>query len=328
MSQTIQPPNFTPIPNTKIQPHVGDAPLSNGFLFFSVLDLKTKFPLDKTVIEPVSNIDILRIKKRSEDKTYSIKRLSCPPIFLNEEALANQEEKLIKAGDTIRFQLSKFEEYTCQFFPTPDLHLSFEQKIHHKHVANDQDSLKDEVICSLCLKCMHRAMALGPCLHSFCSSCLSRHLLDSDSCPVCREKITFVRKNFLLNKLITQVVKNNPDLKISQNEKSLMDKRDSLFHGAEVRRYEDGSFYYGSFEKKKREGKGKFIGADQSVYYGIFKNDKKEGFGECSWADGRVYRGEWKNDKRHGVGEMVWPDGVHIYGFWENDVFHGSGASL
>ncbi len=87
--------------------------------------------------------------------------------------------------------------------------------------------LKDEVICPICLRCMHRTTTLVPCLHNFCSSCISRHQFQSTFCPICREPISNFRKNEILD-IIIRSIDLDSNVKRTKEECEDLDKDDDL----------------------------------------------------------------------------------------------------
>lgn len=52
-----------------------------------------------------------------------------------------------------------------------------------------------------------------PCLHTFCGGCFSDWMKRAKDCPSCREPVTEVKKNSLVNSLIENYLQLNPNLK-------------------------------------------------------------------------------------------------------------------
>lgn len=72
--------------------------------------------------------------------------------------------------------------------------------------------MADQFDCGICFMTMHQAVSLMPCLHTFCGGCFSEWIKKAKDCPVCREKVTEVKKNSLVNNLIESYLKMNPQL--------------------------------------------------------------------------------------------------------------------
>ena len=190
---------------------------------------------------------------------------------------------------------------------------------------------QDEMKCSICWKYLYRCMTLSPCMHNFCSFCLSKYL-DGNYwrliCPACRGEIQSCSKNLLLNQLISSQKSSNPELQISEEEKEIRDERDMLLKGAKLKKYNNRSVYFGFFKDGKREGKGKLMDSWRSEYEGEFKNDKFEGQGDYNYSSGNRYSGEWKNGRKNAFGEFTFVNGERYKGEWRNDFAHGSGEYL
>ena len=75
---------------------------------------------------------------------------------------------------------------------------------------------------------MHQAVSLMPCLHTFCGGCFSDWMDRSKECPTCREPVTEVKKNSLINSLIENYLSLNPQLKRSKEELETIEKRNKF----------------------------------------------------------------------------------------------------
>ena len=64
-------------------------------------------------------------------------------------------------------------------------------------------SISDEMTCSICLLMMLDPYKIEPCGHSYCNECISRWLLKTQHCPLCRE----TPKKFLQNRDIVMKIK-------------------------------------------------------------------------------------------------------------------------
>lgn len=50
-------------------------------------------------------------------------------------------------------------------------------------------SVNPGLTCTLCKGYFVNAMTLVRCMHSFCKSCINRHLDTSSACPTCQERV-------------------------------------------------------------------------------------------------------------------------------------------
>lgn len=91
-------------------------------------------------------------------------------------------------------------------------------------------------------------------------------------------------------------------------------KGTNLRHGRGIQIWEDGTRYQGYFMNNKANMKGKLLHSDGDIYEGGWYNGKAEGFGIYKHVDGSVYKGKWKQDKQHGDGQEYWPDGSYYRG--------------
>ena len=56
-------------------------------------------------------------------------------------------------------------------------------------LQEDDDEMEQNFTCGICQDIIYKCVALIPCLHSFCCSCVSDWLERSTDCPECRKKI-------------------------------------------------------------------------------------------------------------------------------------------
>jgi len=95
---------------------------------------------------------------------------------------------------------------------------------------------QDEIKCSICWR---YSRTIAPCLHNFCSFCLSEYLSRNywqALCPLCRGDIQSWNKNSLLDKLIECLGDYNSGFRTSEEEKKLRDERDMLIKGARIQK--------------------------------------------------------------------------------------------
>mmetsp|Transcript_12240 Transcript_12240/g.22655 ORF Transcript_12240/g.22655 Transcript_12240/m.22655 type:complete len:390 (-) Transcript_12240:63-1232(-) len=100
-----------------------------------------------------------------------------------------------------------------------------------KLADSKQIQLGQHVTCPVCIGVIHKCMAVMPCFHNFCSSCLSQWLLrrrDSRPCPVCRQEVTGVIKNHAMDAVIDAFLDAFPDKRRSRAELRDMDALDTL----------------------------------------------------------------------------------------------------
>lgn len=78
------------------------------------------------------------------------------------------------------------------------------QKNKAEAAKNDLDKiLKDQITCSLCLEIMHVPVAIHPCNHHFCGSCLTALVKSKqENCVQCRKTITTAQRDANFNVLI------------------------------------------------------------------------------------------------------------------------------
>mmetsp|Transcript_31630 Transcript_31630/g.73827 ORF Transcript_31630/g.73827 Transcript_31630/m.73827 type:complete len:391 (-) Transcript_31630:79-1251(-) len=100
-----------------------------------------------------------------------------------------------------------------------------------KIADSKQIQLGQHVTCPICIGVIHKCMAVMPCFHNFCSSCLSQWLLrrrDSRPCPVCRQEVTAVIKNHAMDAVIDAFLDAYPEKRRSRLELRDMDATDTL----------------------------------------------------------------------------------------------------
>mmetsp|Transcript_19355 Transcript_19355/g.16567 ORF Transcript_19355/g.16567 Transcript_19355/m.16567 type:complete len:166 (-) Transcript_19355:288-785(-) len=90
------------------------------------------------------------------------------------------------------------------------------------------DSLAEEMKCCICLDYIHQCVTTIPCLHNFCSACLSCWIDKSNDCPECRQSMSHIKKNQTVNNIIEKFMNNNPDKKRSKQELEEMDKNNTI----------------------------------------------------------------------------------------------------
>jgi len=202
--------------------------------------------------------------------------------------------------------------------PTPQSSTKIES------ISQLSSDLKDEVICPICLRCMYRCTTIVPCLHNFCSSCLSKHQTQSTSCPICRESISNFRKNEILD-IVIRSLDLDSSVRRTKEECEDMDESDDLLKGLRFIKYKDGAIYRGNYRNNKREGKGRHEMPSGDIYEGDWVNDKMEGYGVYKWKSGKQYEGCFKNNYMEGTGTFRWPSGATHVGMYKEDKAEGPG---
>merc|ERR1712008_364771 len=78
--------------------------------------------------------------------------------------------------------------------------------------TSSTDDVFEGAMCIICQEVMHRATSVQPCLHSFCSTCLSAWLRKPGlaACPLCRKPVENAARNHTLSGLIDGLLKAHP----------------------------------------------------------------------------------------------------------------------
>lgn len=90
--------------------------------------------------------------------------------------------------------------------------------------------------------------------------------------------------------------------------------------------YQDGSYYYGTFNYDKIHGKGIYVFSNGNKYIGDFFNETMQGKGKVyDRHDNIVYKGNFYNNNYHGKGTFYIDNVRHYVGDFINGLFHGEG---
>ncbi len=92
--------------------------------------------------------------------------------------------------------------------------------------------------------------------------------------------------------------------------------------------YEDGSVYYGQYNKGKRHGFGHEVLKDGSIYSGYWSFDYKSLYGRFILPTGECISGEIKKGKISGLAESITLDGIVRTGHWEDGKLCGIANEL
>ncbi|KAF3920603.1 hypothetical protein ABW21_db0202338 [Orbilia brochopaga] len=80
------------------------------------------------------------------------------------------------------------------------------------------EKLERELTCSICCELFKDPVTLLDCLHNFCGSCAVPWAKKNDSCPSCRGHIRGCADAFALKPLIEMLLKERPDLALSEDD--------------------------------------------------------------------------------------------------------------
>ena len=91
----------------------------------------------------------------------------------------------------------------------------------------------------------------------------------------------------------------------------------------------NGIYYDGAFKDNEFvEGVGKVLMVGNKKYEGDLKEGKCHGEGTMISEDGRKFRGSFLNGKKEGKGQIIWPDGRKFSGSWKNNERDGEGLYI
>jgi len=96
--------------------------------------------------------------------------------------------------------------------------------------TSSTEDIFEGAMCIICQEVMHRATSLQPCLHSFCSTCLSAWLQKPGlaSCPLCRKPVEGVTRNHTLSGLIDGLLKAHPTQQRPAADLAQLEAQDAL----------------------------------------------------------------------------------------------------
>ena len=75
----------------------------------------------------------------------------------------------------------------------------------------------------------------------------------------------------------------------------------------QVKQYDEGSVYEGSFKNGLRNGIGKYTMPDGFTYEGEWKDDQIQGKGVARYPTGQIFEGSFKQGVPDGEGTMTFP---------------------
>ncbi|KAH9503915.1 hypothetical protein Btru_064136 [Bulinus truncatus] len=93
---------------------------------------------------------------------------------------------------------------------------------------NEEDTIAETLVCSICQELLHDCISLQPCMHSFCAGCYSDWMDRSDECPSCRLKVERINKNHIVNNLVEAYLKVKPDKRRPEDELNLLDMKNKI----------------------------------------------------------------------------------------------------
>ena len=94
----------------------------------------------------------------------------------------------------------------------------------------------------------------------------------------------------------------------------------------QVKQYDEGSVYEGSFKNGLRNGLGKYTMPDGFKYEGEWKDDQIQGKGVARYPTGQIYEGFFKQGVPNGEGTMTFSDGTKYKGTWLDGKMEGDGT--
>jgi hypothetical protein len=97
-------------------------------------------------------------------------------------------------------------------------------------------------------------------------------------------------------------------------------------HGIGRFTFNDGTVYFGEFNKNRKSGFGKINYADGSVYEGDFADDVPHGRGKYTMNDNSVYEGQLHYGHKQGLGKMTFANGEVYEGVFNADKITGPGV--
>ena len=93
-----------------------------------------------------------------------------------------------------------------------------------------KDDMLEIVTCSICSDIMHDCISLQPCLHTYCAGCYSEWMAKSNQCPICKKVVERISKNHIVNNIIENFLKNNPEKKRSDQDLKELDTKNKITH--------------------------------------------------------------------------------------------------
>jgi len=183
---------------------------------------------------------------KDEQGTYWVEDTSSNGTFIDNELIGKGKKKQISSGDKIYLlHQSKVKAtevigyvFTVLIDETNELKrkreeeeikssLEQEKKLSEKQ-NKFQEELGEEMMCCICIDYIYNCVTAIPCLHNFCASCFSGWMEKSKMCPQCREEVTEIKKNALVNNILEKFMENNPSKKRSKEEYEEMDKANKI----------------------------------------------------------------------------------------------------
>jgi len=112
--------------------------------------------------------------------------------------------------------------------------------------------LADEIECQICQDILYKVVAVTPCLHNFCSPCLSKWLgaKKGACCPTCRAPIEDSHRNHTVENFVSKLLEKRPEKKRAAEELASLDSANTLAsHGFSFKAWQSAT-------KGKGKGKG------------------------------------------------------------------------
>ena len=100
-------------------------------------------------------------------------------------------------------------------------------------VSPDEEKIAEELNCCICNELIYNCVTALPCLHNFCGHCMSSWMRNK-SCPLCKAKLTKIRKNVPLNNILNAMRESDPTKKKTPQELEQIAKKDKFARVMEV----------------------------------------------------------------------------------------------
>eukprot|EP00124_Ichthyophonus_hoferi_P003781 Ihof_evm2s352 gene=Ihof_evmTU2s352 len=182
------------------------------------------------VKEDLNNIDepINIVKEDLNDNDEPIKRAK-EDMSDGDSAINIVKEDLNDSDEPIRKVKEDLNE--IDGFQQSSEHLSKDNEDNEGTPIKKTKAAEDmatHISCGICFNIMYDCVSLLPCLHTYCAGCYSDWRIVSHDCPTCKQYVTAVKKNHMLQNVIDLYLKEHPEQELSNDEKKAMDVRNTV----------------------------------------------------------------------------------------------------
>eukprot|EP00761_Pharyngomonas_kirbyi_P011482 gb/GECH01011507.1/.p1 GENE.gb/GECH01011507.1/~~gb/GECH01011507.1/.p1 ORF type:complete len:679 (+),score=118.56 gb/GECH01011507.1/:1-2037(+) len=94
--------------------------------------------------------------------------------------------------------------------------------------SESDDGLSENLVCIICSEILYKPASVIPCMHTFCSGCVSQWIDVQDNCPQCRQDITHINKNHTIKNVVEAYLEKNPKSKRDEDDLKELDEQDKL----------------------------------------------------------------------------------------------------